>query len=54
MKKEEEKAYLIEPVALRKVRSQLEYRLKLKQNIFKKESSTVKKSGILQRFFRLF
>ena len=54
MKSERSKEYLIEPVALRKLRSQLEYRLKLKENIFKKESHTTHKRTLFKRFLQLF
>ena len=46
--------YLIEPVQLKRLKTQLEYRLRLKENIKGLKSHPNQKSGLLSRLKKLF
>ena len=48
------KEYLIEPVRLKQLKTQVEYRLRLKENIKGLKSPADEKSGLLSRLKKLF
>ena len=52
----QEKRYLIEPVHLRQIKTQLAYRLRLQENVqeLKKEQKEERGSSLLSKLKRLF
>ncbi len=53
----EKKEYLIEPVQLKRIRSQLEYRLRLQENIKElqtKQQTEEEKKGMFAKLKKLF